>query len=58
MIPALQIICTEGSISIETTENTGINKSRNREESCLPERLRKVWDLVRENKSISKPAHL
>lgn len=29
MIPALQIICTEDSISIKITENIGINKSRN-----------------------------
>lgn len=29
MIPALQINCTEDTISVETTENIGINKSRN-----------------------------
>lgn len=52
MIPALQVICTEGSICIETMENTGINKSRKREESSLPESLRKVWDLGRKNKYV------
>lgn len=48
MIPALQVICTEGSICIETTENTGINKSRKREVSSLPESLKESLGFMKE----------
>lgn len=59
IISTLQIICTEDSISIESAEYTGVNKSRNKAEmKDVFQSLRKVWYLVRKNNYISKPSHL